>query len=389
MTTLRLRQDDEGLSPLATTRRFDRVAISSVFGHPNDPKTWSGAPRNLGRALEGFGISVEGISPRIGRPKRLALAAHYLIAGYGRLRSTEQLLRARPARRLQARQIADYVARSGIHHVLHTGTLDLPAIDLLPGAKHYLYCDHTWLLSLRYRPDAGAFTTKAVTEFERLERDSLVGLDTVFTFGTYVRDHIVQHYGLPPERVIAVGSGMGSIEPFRGAKDFSRPRLLFVAKHLFAAKGGLLLLDAFRIALRHRPDLVLTIVGDERSRAFVPKHPNIIFRDHLPWAELQRLYHEATLLTQPMLNDPWGQVYLEALVSRTPVLGLDRNGLPEITGGGLHGFLVKAANPQSVAEAIVDAVGDPDRLARMADDGQRHVLTNYTWDRVAERIGLT
>jgi glycosyltransferase involved in cell wall biosynthesis len=388
VTTLRLRSDDESPSPSARTRRFDRIAITSVFGHPSDPKTWSGAPRNLGRALGDFGIAVEGINPRISRAKRVVLAARYLTAGYGRLHSTEQLLRAGPARRRHARQIADYAARADIGHVLHTGTLDLPALDLPRDTKHYLYCDHTWLLSLRYRPDAGAFTAKAVADFERLEKESFAGLEAIFTFGTFVRDHIVQHYGVPPERVIAVGSGMGSIEPFRGSKDFSRPRLLFVAKHLFEAKGGLLLLDAFHIALRHRPDLVLTIVGDERSRAFVPAHPNIVFHEHLPWPELQRLYHQATLLAQPMLNDPWGQVYLEALVSRTPVLGLDRNGLPEITGAGRHGFLVKAAKPQSVADAIVDAIGDPDRLASMADDGQRHVLTNYTWDRVAERIGL-
>jgi glycosyltransferase involved in cell wall biosynthesis len=388
LTTLRLRSDDEGASPLATARRFDRIAITSVFGHPSDPKTWSGAPRNLGRALEELGIVVEGISPRISRPRRLVLAARYVAAGYGRLRRTEQLLRAGPARRRHARQIADCVSRTDIRHVLHTGTLDLPALDLARGIKHYLYCDHNWLLSLRHRPDASAFTAKAVADFERLEKESFAGLEAIFTFGTYVRDHIVQHYGMPPERVIAVGSGMGSIEPFRGPKDFSRPRLLFVAKHLFEAKGGLLLLDAFHIALRRRPDLLLTIVGDQRSRAFVPRHPNIVFHDHLPWPELQKLYHEAALLTQPMLNDPWGQVYLEALVSRTPVLGLERNGLPEITGGGSYGFLVKSAKPQSVADAIVDAAGDPDRLARMADDGQRHVLANYSWDRVAERIAL-
>ena len=389
MTTLRLRSDDESGSTAAATRRFDRVAITSVFGHPRHPRTWSGAPNNLGRAFEDLGIVVDSIHPRLSRVKRIALAARYLASGYGRLRSTEQLLRAAPARWRHSRQVADHASRIDVHHVLHTGTLDLPALDLLRGTKHYLYCDHTWLLSLRHRTDADAFTTKAVAEFERLERDSFAGLEAIFTFGTYVRDHIVHHYGLPPERVIAVGSGMGSIEPFRGAKDFSRPHLLFVAKHFFEAKGGLLLLDAFHIALRQRPDLLLTIVGDERSRAFVPPHRNIVFRDHLPWSELQKLFRDATLLTQPMLNDPWGQVYLEALASRTPVLGLDRNGLPEITGNGRYGFLVKEANPRLVAAAIIDAVGNPDRLARMADGGQTHVLANYTWDRVAERIGLT
>ena len=101
------------------------------------------------------------------------------------------------------------------------------------------------------------------------------------------------------------------------------------------------------------------------------------------------LYRESTLLVQPMLNDPWGQVYLEAMVSRTPVMGLNRNGLPELVDGGRHGFLVDRADPSALAEAIVSAVSDPGRLESMAATAQRHVLQNYSWGRVAERIAYS
>ena len=195
--------------------------------------------------------------------------------------------------------------------------------------------------------------------FEQAERESLRGLSHVFTFGAYVRDNLIAHYGLPAERVTAVGSGMGAIEPYDGPKSYDRPALLFVAKHLFQAKGGVLLLEAFELARRRRPDLTLTIVGDERSRAFVGNRPGIAFHAHLPWQALQQLFRDATLLVQPMLNDPWGQVYLEAMASRTPVMGLNRNGLPELVDGGRHGFLVDRAEPAALAEAILSAVSDP------------------------------
>src|SRR5205823_5181054 len=162
-----------------------------------------------------------------------------------------------------------------------------------------------------------------------------------------------------PDRVTAVGSGMGAIEPWRGAKNYRSPALMFVAKHLFRAKGGALLLEAFRIARERRTDLTLTIVGDERSHAFVPPTPGVTLRAHLPWEELQQLYRDSTLLVQPMLNDPWGQVYLEAMVSRTPVMGLARNGLPELVDGGRHGFLVDRAEPEALPGAIVCAFSDP------------------------------
>src|SRR4029077_5389617 len=110
------------------------------------------------------------------------------------------------------------------------------------------------------------------------------------------------------------------------------------------------------------------------------------FRAHLPWSELQQLFRDSTLLVQPMLNDPWGQVYLEAMVSRPPVMGLTRNGLPELVDGGRHGFLVDRAEPEALAGAILCALSDPERLERMATTAQHYVHGTYSWDRVAERI---
>jgi glycosyltransferase involved in cell wall biosynthesis len=380
--------EDLRMAPHSRRLRFDRVAITSVFGDPLNPRTWSGAPFRLASALQKLGVSVEGFQPKIGRVKKLSLAARHLTSGFGRLTTSEQLLRASPARDHHANEIAAFVAEHEIRHILHTGTLDLPAFDLLDGIKHYLYCDHTWSLSLPFRLDADKLTARALDEYERLERDSLQGLEHIFTFGRYVRDEIIERYGVAPERVTAVGSGMGEIEPYFGPKSYAAPRLLFIAKHLFKAKGGELLVEAFRRARQRRPDLTLTVVGDERSRKYLPTDPQITFHGHIPWEQLRDLYRNATLLVQPMLNDPWGQVYLEALISRTPVVGLNRHGLPEIIEGGRYGFLVDRADPADLADTILAALSDSDRLSEMGRSGQRHIINTYSWDRVANRIAF-
>ena len=366
--------------------RFERVAVSCVFGDPRDPRSWSGAPANVSKAMERLGVVVEAIYPRLGKLAKLGIAARDMLAGHGRPVSGEQILRSRRARRRMADEVTRQAEHLGIRHVLHTGTLDLPASDLIRGTKHYLYCDHSWALARRYHVHADRYTARALHAFEDTEREALAGLAHIFTFGAYVRDNLIAHYGLPADRVTAVGSGMGAIEPWFGPKDYSRPALLFVAKHLFQAKGGMLLLDAFAEVRRQRDDVALTIVGDERSREFIGSRHGIDFRPRLPWSELQRLYRESTLLVQPMLNDPWGQVYLEAMASRTPVMGLARNGLPELVDGGRHGFLVDRADPAALAAAILSAISDPARLERMAMAAQRHVLGAYSWDRVAEQI---
>jgi glycosyltransferase involved in cell wall biosynthesis len=360
-----------------------------VFGDPRDARSWSGAPANLANELERLGVVVEAIRPRMSRWEKLGVAACDMIAGLGRPVSTEQVLRGLRSRRRLAAQVAEQAGRIGARHVLHTGTFDLPACDQATGVQHYLYCDHSWALTRAHHIDVDRYNRRAMAAFERAEREALSGLAHVFTFGAYVRDNLIAHYGLPPERVTAVGSGMGAIKPYDGPKSYDKPALLFVAKHLFKAKGGLLLLEAFDQAKRRRPNLTLTIVGDERSRAFVGERRGVTLHAHLPWEKLQQLYRESTLLVQPMLNDPWGQVYLEAMASRTPVMGLNRNGLPELVDGGRHGFLVDRAEPSALAEAILCAISDPLRLERMAATAQRHVLHNYSWSRVAERIAYS
>jgi glycosyltransferase involved in cell wall biosynthesis len=376
-------------APVRRARRFDRIAMTSVFGDPRAPGTWSGAPANVAASLRRLGVCVEAIHPRIGKAAKLGVAVGDILAGRGRPLSGEQIYRSRASRRRLATQVAEQAARLGVRHVLHTGTFDLPAPEAVSGVRHYVYCDHTWALSVQHHVHAGRFTPRALQAFEDCERAAFSGIAHVFTFGAYVRDNLVAHYGVPADRVTVVGSGMGAIQPYDGAKEFDQPNLLFVAKHLFREKGGLLLLRGFELAQRQRPDLTLSIVGDARSRRFVPRLRGVRFHEHLPWEELQKLFRGATLLVQPMLNDPWGQVYLEAMASRTPVMGLARNGLPELVDGGRHGFLVDQEDPEALGQAIVCALSDPVRLERMAATAQRHVLGNYSWDRVAERMLLS
>lgn len=152
-------------------RRFDRIAITSVFGDPMSRSTWSAAPYNLARGLQRLGVAVEGIHSGLPRGEQRLLAVHYLLNGYGRPGCTEQVIRMRIARRRAAANLAATLKCRRISNALHTGTLDLPSSDN-DGIRHFLYCDHSWALSLPYRPDLNRYTPSAIAAFEDLERES-------------------------------------------------------------------------------------------------------------------------------------------------------------------------------------------------------------------------
>src|SRR5262245_54435582 len=84
----------------------ERLAITSVWGPPRDPATWSGATNNLSVALEELGVDVIGVYPRVTKARKLMLAGQYLMSGFGWLDSTEALLRSPAARDFCARTVA-------------------------------------------------------------------------------------------------------------------------------------------------------------------------------------------------------------------------------------------------------------------------------------------
>jgi glycosyltransferase involved in cell wall biosynthesis len=372
------------LAPAPPTRRFDQLAIASFEGDPLNGGSAAGAA-SLAPAFRRLGIRTVAVSTAPSRGETLRGLMRHMLDHHALPRTGEQLHLCSDMRRRAAERIARAAARLGVRHVLHLSTLDLPAIDIKAGVTHYLYCDRSWLLSLRFRRDVRAFSARALWEYERLERQALSGVSHVFTCGNYVRDNLIEHYGLAAGRVTSVGSGMGPIQPYFGAKEYDKRRLLFVVRNGVGVDSLELLADAFVRAQARRPGLSLTIVGAEPSRRMLNER-DIVVRPRAPWSELQRLYRRASLLVQPMLNDPWCPIYLEALVSRTPVLGLGRNGLPEILQGGRHGFLVEKPEAGELARAILTAVAEPGRLAAMGASGQRRVLESYSWNRVAEQI---
>ncbi len=265
------------------------------------------------------------------------------------------------------------------------GTLTIPVGSTRrSGGPHYIFIDSTFHLLSNNEFTGYHILRKA--RFDDLERRSFHSAEHLFAISEYVREDLIGHYGVPPDRITVVGTGRGKITPYFGAKEYKDGTVLFVAKERFEEKGGRLLLDAFRKLTAVYPKVKLIMVCERKYQALVESVPNTMFKTSLPWEELESLFHHAALFAMPALHEPWGLVYLEALASRCAVLGLDRNALAEITGGGKYGFLVRHATPEAIAEALIRAFSDAEKLRSMAAAGQEHCLSRYSWARTAALI---
>lgn len=382
-----------------------KLAVAAS-GDPRDPHTWSGTPANLITALERRGLGVVGLDVGIdSRLRTMLYLARFQARGGVRniglagLRRRLRLLSSearsefhwdRPARAYRSRQLLEQLQAIGCMHVLHMGSLSLPLGSRPSGPKHYLYCDSTWH-TLR-SPLQGSPSTSSPISLAAVgdvERECFESVSHFFPTAEYVRRDLIDTYGVGPERITVVGTGRGNIEPASADKTYRDGYILFCAKLRFEEKGGPLLLEAFRTAHARNDRLRLILVGQEWYSELAKDIPGVEGYGSVPWPRLQTLFHQAALFAMPAVNEPWGLVFLEALASRTPVLGLRRNALPEMTGEGRFGFLVDEPHPEAISAAILEAFSDPERLRRMGGAGQSFCLENYSWDRVATEIAST
>ena len=88
----------------------------------------------------------------------------------------------------------------------------------------------------------------------------------------------------------------------------------------------------------------------------------------------------------PAINEPWGLVYLEAMACKMPIVGLNRNSFPEISGFGEYGFSVMEGTPDQLADTISKAFESPSRLKEMGTAAQNYCLSNFTWESTVNKI---
>ncbi len=233
----------------------------------------------------------------------------------------------------------------------------------------------------------GGMTAAEFAKAIPLQQEMFARCDGILTVSEWARRSIVEDYGQPAAKVHTIGLG-ASIDPIEPAIDkYESQNILFVGRD-WTRKGGPLLVEAFRKVRKVLPQATLTIIGvtpDVYGSGINVVGP---LRRGVP-SEFQRLreaYQRAQVFAMLSVFEPFGIVFLEAQLTRTPVVALAGQSRNEALCDGETGLIVQKHNPNAVAEALISILRDPARSQRMGERGREFVQSRYTWPLVATRV---
>jgi glycosyltransferase involved in cell wall biosynthesis len=109
------------------------------------------------------------------------------------------------------------------------------------------------------------------------------------------------------------------------------------------------------------------------------------FRGRVDGEAKEALLARATIFALTSMSENFGNVVLEAMAARTPVVLTAEVGLAEEVRR-THAGLVVPAQPREIANAINNLLDDPEERRAMGERGRHAVETRFTWPRVAEEM---
>jgi len=189
------------------------------------------------------------------------------------------------------------------------------------------------------------------------------------------------------------------LPPLNAPHDAGLLRILTPAR-LVEKKGHEHLLAAAAILRSRGVPFRLDIAGDgplgpalRRRASEVGVEEDVVFLGTVPHEELLRRMDAAEwdVVVLPSVITAAGELegipvaLIEALARGLPAVGTEAGGTPELLGDGA-GILVPPADPDALAEALVELASEPELRAELARAGRARVEERFDVDRVAEEL---
>jgi glycogen(starch) synthase len=218
----------------------------------------------------------------------------------------------------------------------------------------------------------------------------------------YMADEVSSLFQVPPDKIDVVPNGTKvepfvrwdgvDLAPFRAMYALPTEQIVLFVGRLVYEKGAHILVEAVPKVLAAIPAAKFVIVGTGGAMGAFQRRAwelgvghKVLFTGFISDEDRDRLLKVAACAVFPSLYEPFGIVALEAMAARCPVVVSEAGGLREVVQHGETGVTAYPGNVDSLAWGILHVLQHPEWTAARVEKAYQKVITEYNWDRIAER----
>lgn len=233
---------------------------------------------------------------------------------------------------------------------------------------------------------------------EKIKREGIAlrAANAIISPSNWALTRAIEHYGLSPQETGQINNpiGVDTDMPLWRLETCEPDTILFVGR-FDKIKGADVLLNAFSLLLKRRPNARLVFVGPDLGMPGADGRPiqfeaycelhfpaefrnNVDFRGRMPIREVAKLRTHAMVIVTASRSENQPYAVLEAMLQGCPVVTTDAGGCPEIVADGATGLLAKSQDPEAFASRIQAMLEKPQVSAAMGQAARRHVIEHFS-----------
>jgi len=235
------------------------------------------------------------------------------------------------------------------------------------------------------------------------------GVDNLTYLGNFTRTEIsraLSRSAADSMRKIAPGIDTDHFAPradaqaLRAELGLSQKKVIVSVGRLVHRKGQDTLIESMPKILVQIPDAHLLFIGEGPYKDYLVKRAAelkvshaITFIGRIQYAELPRYICVGDIFAMPSRSrlaglevEGLGIVYLEASACGLAVIGGKSGGAPDAVLEGETGFAVDGTSADSVAEAAITLLDDPELARQMGARGRQWIIDEWRWEIWAQKF---
>lgn len=231
--------------------------------------------------------------------------------------------------------------RENNFHVIHAHDwTTVPAAILLKKETNKPFIFHVHITELDKTGGMGGWE-----EVFKIEKLGFEHADVLVTVSNYVKDRLVNDYGVNPNKIVVIhNGGISDLKPslMNNSQFLTHSKMVLFAGRMTLQKGPRNFLLAAKRVLEYDPSILFTMIGSGDMLQEIIElsvelgiSKNFFFHGKYTRDEAEEFFSRADIFVMPSVSEPFGIVPLEAVVKGTPTIITKQSGISEVLANTL------------------------------------------------------